>query len=155
VLAREIELAERVVEQTGRRLGGETNIPDRLVSLGDLDARPIHRGRLQKPTEFGYKVALGDTPEGFVVVHDVHVGAPVDTETLESVIRKAKAIGMRIRTVLADRGFGNEVQTKFWRRQASSTRSSPESVVRTRWKRPEDGENAIGSEPERKVGSAH
>lgn len=108
-LGGEIELAERVAEQTRRRLAGETNIPDRLVSLCDLDARPIRRGRLQKPTEFGYKLGLGDTSEGFIVAHDVYVGAPFDTETLEPVIRKAKAIGMRIRTVLADRGFGNEV----------------------------------------------
>ena len=108
-LAREIRLAERVHEQTGRRLAGETNIPERLVSLSDLDARPIRRGSLRKPTEFGYKVALGDTPEGFVAAHDVHIGAPQDTETLESVIRKAQAVGMRICTVLADRGFGNEI----------------------------------------------
>ncbi len=79
------------------------------MSLSDLDARPIRRGRLQKPTEFGYKLGLGDTPEGFVVAHDVYVGAPYDTETLEPVIRKAKAVGMQIRTVFADRGFGNEL----------------------------------------------
>jgi len=108
-LAREIELADRVAEQTRRRLAGETNITDRLVSLCDLDARPIRRGRLRKPTEFGYKLALGDTPEGFVIAHEVHIGAPHDTDTLEPVLRKAKAIGMRIRTVLADRGFGNEI----------------------------------------------
>lgn len=108
-LDREIKLAKRIDEQTQRRLAGDTNIPERLVSLCDLDARPIRRGRLQKPTEFGYKVALGDTPEGFVVAHDIHVGAPIDTETLEPVICQAKAIGMPIRTVLADRGFGNEV----------------------------------------------
>src|SRR6266516_4900802 len=98
VLAREIKLAERIAEQTQRRLAGQTNIPDRLVSLCDLDARPIRRGRLQKPTEFGYKVAL-----------EVHIGAPIDTETLDPVLRKAKRVGMRIRTVLADRGFGNEI----------------------------------------------
>ncbi len=107
-LAREIGLADRVAEQTRRRLAGETNIGDRLVSLCDLEARPIRRGSLRKPTEFGYKLALGNTPEGFVVAHDVHIGAPHDTETLEPVLRKAQAMGMRIRTVLADRGFGNE-----------------------------------------------
>lgn len=108
-LAREIELADRVAEQTRRRLAGETNIVDRLVSLCDLEARPIRRGSLRKPTEFGYKLALGDTPEGFVVAHDVHLGAPLDTDTLEPVLRRAKAMGMRIRAVLADRGFGNEI----------------------------------------------
>jgi transposase, IS5 family len=108
-LAREIALADRVAEQTRRRLAGETNIADRLVSLCDLEARPIRRGSLRKPTEFGYKLALADTPEGFVVAHDVHIGAPLDTDTLEPVLRRAKTMGMRIRTVLADRGFGNEI----------------------------------------------
>jgi IS5 family transposase len=108
-LAREIDLADRVAEQTRRRLAGETNIVNRLVSLCDLEARPIRRGSLRKPTEFGYKLALGDTPEGFVVAHDVHIGAPLDTDTLEPVLRQAQAVGMRIRTVLADRGFGNEM----------------------------------------------
>ncbi len=108
-LAREIELADRVAEQTRRRLAGEANIGDRLVSLCDLEARPIRRGSLRKPTEFGYKLALEDTPEGFVVAHDVHIGGTQDTETLEPVLRQAKAMGMRIRTVLADRGFGNEI----------------------------------------------
>jgi IS5 family transposase len=108
-LAREIDLADRVAEQTRRRLAGETNIVNRLVSLCDLEARPIRRGSLRKPTEFGYKLALGDTPEGFVVAHDVHIGAPLDTDTLEPVLRQAQAVRMRIRTVLADRGFGNEM----------------------------------------------
>lgn len=107
-LAREIELADRIADQTRRRLAGETKIVDRLVSLCDLEARPIRRGRLRKPTEFGYKLALGDTPEGFVIAHDVHVGGLHDTDTLGPLLGKALAIGMRIRTVLADRGFGNE-----------------------------------------------
>jgi IS5 family transposase len=108
-LAHEIERAERVIEQTTRRLAGEAPIVDRVVSLCDRDARPIRRGKPQKPTEFGYKVALGDTPEGFVVAHQVHMGNPGDTDTLRPLLQQAKAIGMRVRTLFADRGFGNEV----------------------------------------------
>lgn len=107
-LASEIERAERVVTQTTRRLQGETSIADRVVSLCDFDARPIRRGKPQKPTEFGYKVAVGDTPEGFVVAHEVHRGNPFDADTLQPLLQQAKAIGMRVRTVFADRGFGNE-----------------------------------------------
>ena len=107
-LAKEIERAERVVIQTTRRLAGETSLADRVVSLCDFDARPIRRGKPQKPTEFGYKVAVGDTPEGFVVGHQVHLGNPFDADTLQPLLQQAKAIGMRVRTVFADRGFGNE-----------------------------------------------
>jgi IS5 family transposase len=46
--------AKRVVAQTRSRLGGV--MPEsatRLVSLHDPDARPIRKGRLGKPVEFG------------------------------------------------------------------------------------------------------
>jgi transposase, IS5 family len=44
---------QRLLAQTGQRLAGNRVIPDRLVSLGDPDARPIHKGKPGRPTEFG------------------------------------------------------------------------------------------------------
>ncbi len=108
-LAVDVERVEQVVRQTARRLAGETSIPDRLVSLSDVDARPIRRGKPQQPTEFGYKVSVADTPEGFVVSHQVYVGNPADAQTLQASVATAKAIGMKVTTVLADRGYGNQV----------------------------------------------
>ncbi|HWC37453.1 MAG TPA: ISNCY family transposase [Acidimicrobiales bacterium] len=108
-LADEIARAQRVIGQTARRLRGETTIPDRVVSLADLDARPIRRGKPQRPTEFGYKLSIGDTPEGFVVSHHVYQGNPADADTLETAVVGAKSTGMSVRTVFADRGYGNEV----------------------------------------------
>jgi IS5 family transposase len=46
-------LAQRLIDQTARRLTGERVIADRLISLSDPDARPIRRGKPQQPTEFG------------------------------------------------------------------------------------------------------
>jgi IS5 family transposase len=57
-------IAERVVQiaaQTRQRIAGAT--PDgatRLVSLHDPAARPIAKGRLGKPVEFGYKAQVVD-----------------------------------------------------------------------------------------------
>jgi transposase, IS5 family len=107
-LATDVERAERVVDQSRRRVAGENAIPNRMISLCDIDARPIRRGKLRNPTEFGYKVAVGDTPEGFVVAHEVHLGNPHDTHTLGPLLIQALASGMRVATVFADRGFGNE-----------------------------------------------
>jgi transposase, IS5 family len=45
-----------IITQTHTRLAGQT--PDgatRLVSLHDPDARPIRKGRIDRPVEFGYK----------------------------------------------------------------------------------------------------
>ena len=44
---------EKVAAQVRQRIAGET-IPDRIVSLTDPDARPIRKGKIGKPTEFGY-----------------------------------------------------------------------------------------------------
>jgi hypothetical protein len=51
--------SEKVVEQIGRRLAGEP-IRDRLVSIFDPDARPIRKGKLGRPTEFGYVEQLAE-----------------------------------------------------------------------------------------------
>jgi transposase, IS5 family len=55
-LDRTVEVLESIVSQARTRIGGE--VPDgstRIVSLHDTDARPIAKGRLGKPVEFGYK----------------------------------------------------------------------------------------------------
>lgn len=50
------------------RLAGQ--IPEgasRLVSLHDPDARPIVKGRIGKPVEFGYKAQVADNPDGVML----------------------------------------------------------------------------------------
>lgn len=59
---------ERVVDQARSRLAGV--MPDsssRLVSLHDADARPIRKGRLGKPVEFGYKAQVVDNADGVIL----------------------------------------------------------------------------------------
>ena len=45
----------------------------RLVSLHDPDARPIRKGRLGRPVEFGDKAQVLDNPDGIVLDHQVMV----------------------------------------------------------------------------------
>ena len=55
-LERTATLVERVAAQTRVRLSGDTpEGASRIVSLHDPDARPIRKGRIGKPVEFGYK----------------------------------------------------------------------------------------------------
>jgi len=107
-LAEELRRVRRILDQTATRLAGQTTIPDRMISLADPDARPIRRGKPGRPTEFGYKASVADTPEGFVVSHQVYAGNPYDADTLEAAVAGAQKIGMKVRTVLADRAYGNE-----------------------------------------------
>jgi IS5 family transposase len=107
-LERELEAAEQVLAQTDRRLAGERTIADRRVSLVDADARPIRRGNPREPTEFGYKARIADTPEGFVIADVPECGNPRDDTLLDGAIAKAKASGMRLRSVFADRAFASQ-----------------------------------------------
>ena len=98
----------QVVAQTRLRLAGTP--PEgstRLVSLHDPDARPIKKGRLGKPVEFGYKAQVVDNSQGIVLDHLVVVGNPADGPMLAPAIgRIQNLVGRAIRTVTADRGYG-------------------------------------------------
>jgi IS5 family transposase len=108
-LERELQAAEQVLAQTDLRLAGQRTIPDRRVSLVEADARPIRIGSPRRPTQFGYKARVADTAEGFVLV-DVPVrGNPADDGLLDGAIGKARASGMHVRSVYADRGFGTRI----------------------------------------------
>jgi IS5 family transposase len=99
---------DQVISQTRVRLSGE--VPDgatRLVSLHDTDARPIRKGRLGKPVEFGYKAQVTDNIDGIVVDHNVEKGNPFDAPMLVPAITRIKSLfGKLPKAVTADRGYG-------------------------------------------------
>ncbi|MDP1819677.1 MAG: ISNCY family transposase [Acidimicrobiales bacterium] len=107
-LERTAERVERIAAQTRQRISGTT--PDgatRLVSLHDPDARPIAKGRLGKPVEFGYKAQVADNEDGVVVDHNVEIGNPPDAPMLAPAIERiARRAGRAPRAVTADRGYG-------------------------------------------------
>src|SRR3954447_1069108 len=98
----------RIAAQTRQRLSGIT--PDgatRRVSLHDGDARPIAKGRLGRPVEFGYKAQVLDNDDGIVLDHTVERGNPADAPQLAPAVgRVIRRTGRRPRTVTADRGYG-------------------------------------------------
>jgi len=103
-----IERAGKVVEQTRQRIAGD--IPagaTRLVSLHDPDARPIRKGRLGKPVEFGYKAQVVDNEDGIILDHNVEIGNPPDAPQLVPAIKRVtKRCGKPPDAVTADRGYG-------------------------------------------------
>ena len=98
----------RVAAQGRQRLAG--TIPagaTRRVSLHDGDARPIAKGRLGKPVEFGYKAQVLDNDDGVVLDHTVDQGNPPDARQLAPAVERVIArTGRRPGTVTADRGYG-------------------------------------------------
>ena len=82
----------RIAAQTRQRLSGTT--PDgatRRVSLHDGDARPIAKGRLGRPVEFGYKAQVVDNDDGVVLDHTVERGNPADAPQLAPAVGRVIA----------------------------------------------------------------
>jgi len=109
-LERTAALTRRVAAQTRERLAGTTPAgATRVVSLHDADARPIAKGRLGKPVEFGYKAQLVDNEDGVIVDHNIEAGNPPDAPMLEPAIQRIKRrTGRAPRAVTADRGYGEQ-----------------------------------------------
>jgi transposase, IS5 family len=107
-LAVTIERTATIIAQTRTRLAG--TMPDsaaRLVSLHDPDARPIRKGRIDRPVEFGYKAQVTDNDDGIVLDYAVEYGAAPDgPQLVPAVKRVARRTGHAPRAVTADRGYG-------------------------------------------------
>jgi IS5 family transposase len=110
-LEQQADLAEKVCRQIDQRLAGE-KIADRLVSLADPDARPISKGKLGKPYEFGYVFQLAElTPStrrgarGLIVPAASQIGSPNESELLPQTAHELKRLALRPREVALDGGF--------------------------------------------------
>src|SRR6266545_167574 len=93
----------RLVGELDETIGHTT----RLVWQADPDARPIRKGKPQRPTEFGYTLLLAEDERGFVADHQLQQGNPLDAPQLvPAVTRVAQVTGRVAATVVGDRGFG-------------------------------------------------
>jgi IS5 family transposase len=106
-----IDRAERVCEQIHKRVTGEP-ISDRLVSIFDPDARPIRKGKLGKPNEFGYVTQLAEVTEntkrgarGLILPATSQIGNPHEDTLLPHTVAELERLGLRPREVALDGGF--------------------------------------------------
>jgi IS5 family transposase len=110
-LQRFIERAERVTEQIRKRMRGEP-IPDRLISIFDPDARPIRKGKLGKPNEFGFVAQICELTEntktgarGLIVPAATQLGNPKEDTLLPDTVAELERLGISPREVALDGGF--------------------------------------------------
>ncbi|HLQ55356.1 MAG TPA: ISNCY family transposase [Streptosporangiaceae bacterium] len=109
-LAELVTATRQIAAQARQRLAG--TMPDgatRRVSLHDSDARPIAKGRLGKPVEFGYKAQVADNDDGIILDHTLEQGNPADAPQLAPAVARASKRARRTpRTVAADRSYGEK-----------------------------------------------
>jgi IS5 family transposase len=102
---------EKVAIQIKQRVAGEPII-DRLVSISDPDARPIRKGKLGKPNEFGYVSQICEVTEhtrrgarGLIVPASTRLGNPAEDSLLPDTIGELTRLGIRPREIALDGGF--------------------------------------------------
>ena len=102
---------EKVAKQIKQRVRGE-KITDRLISLSDPDARPIRKGKLGKPNEFGYVAQIAKiTPNtkrgarGLILPAASLPGNPGENQLLPQTVTELQRLGLSPREVALDGGF--------------------------------------------------
>ena len=85
--------------QIKQRVAGEP-ITDRIVSLSDPDARPIRKGKLGKPNEFGYVSQLAEVTEntkrgarGLILPASTKLGNPGENTLLPGTVAELERLG--------------------------------------------------------------
>jgi transposase, IS5 family len=102
---------EKVARQIRQRVAGEP-IKDRIVSLFDPDARPIRKGKLGKPNEFGFVSQLTEVTEntkrgarGLILPASTELGNPTEDTLLPGTVAELQRLGITVREVAVDGGF--------------------------------------------------
>jgi IS5 family transposase len=102
---------EKVARQIKQRVAGEP-ITDRIVSLFDPDARPIRKGKLGKPNEFGYVSQLAEVTEntkpgarGLILPASTDLGSRAENALLPGTVAELERLRICPREVAFDGGF--------------------------------------------------
>ena len=97
----------QVIRQAKARVfGGDTKVPDKLVSVFEPHTEIIRKGKASKPTEFGKMVKVQEAEHQIITDYEVYEKRPSDSDLLvESVERHQECFGRTPDLVAADAGF--------------------------------------------------
>ena len=102
-------LVDRVLAQTRARvLGGDTHVPDKVLSVFEPHTEAIRKGKVAKPTEFGKLVTIQESEHQIIAAYEVHERRPADMTVWTAALDRHIAIFGRAPDLAAgDRGFAS------------------------------------------------
>jgi IS5 family transposase len=74
-----LSLLNLLKDQTQQKLTGERHIDNRIVSLDEVDARPIKKGKTYPSCEFGTTLQMSFNRQGFMITTENLIGNPNDS----------------------------------------------------------------------------
>jgi transposase, IS5 family len=101
------ERTKQVICQTKARIfGGDTKVPDKVLSMFEPHTEVIRKGKASKPTEFGKMVKIQEAENQIVTDYEVYPDRPNDADLLvESVEIHGELLGRVPDLVAADAAF--------------------------------------------------
>jgi IS5 family transposase len=104
----------QVIRQAKARVfGGDTKVPDKLVSVFEPHTEIIRKGKASKPTEFGKMVKVQEAEHQIITAYEIYEKRPSDSDLLvESVERHQECFGHTPDLVAADAGFYSAANEK-------------------------------------------
>lgn len=102
-------VVQRVLAQTRARiLGGDTHVPDKVLSIFEPHTEAIRKGKIATPTEFGKLVTIQESEHQIITAYDVHTTRPADVTLWTPGLDRHQAIFGRAPDIAAgDRGFSS------------------------------------------------
>src|SRR5438128_3272708 len=102
-------LVQRVVDQTRARvMGGDTHVPDKVLSLFEPHTATIRKGKIAKPNEFGNLVTIQEAEHQIITAYEIHAGRPADVTLWTPALDRHQALFDRAPDLAAgDRGFSS------------------------------------------------
>jgi IS5 family transposase len=99
------------MEQIRKRFA-EEKIENRVVSLADPEARPVRRGKLARPNEFGYVVQFAEVTEhtrrgarGLILPPKLRPGSTPENTLLPETAAELNRLGIALKEAVFDAGF--------------------------------------------------
>jgi IS5 family transposase len=102
-------VVQRVLAQTRARiLGGDTHVPEKVLSIFEPHTETIRKGKIARPNEFGKLVTIQESEHQIVTAYEVHTKRPADvTLWTPALDRHQTMFGRSPDIAAADRGFSS------------------------------------------------
>ena len=132
------DTGKKILDQVEAKLGGE-KITGRIVSYYQDHSRALPKGKLSKPCEFGVKLKLDMSGNGYITGHDIYKGNVSDVNLLAgSVDSHARVFGKKFKSGAADRGFYDGQLIEDLKKKYKISLAIPHKKDRTRPMTPKD-----------------
>ena len=102
-------VVQRVLAQTRARIiGGDTHVPDKVLSIFEPHTETIRKGKIARPNEFGKLVTIQESEHQIVTAYEVHTRRPADVTLWTPALDRHQTIfGRSPDIAVADRGFSS------------------------------------------------